>query len=267
MSTQNQNRKHRENRPTDSFGGPNQNNRVSLIVALLVLGFFLYVQFTDGNLGGLLSPATTEPPTASTPPPTRAVDEAAAVDISKDQDATAESTKEPAEEAALEAATETVAAIPTREPAPEATIESQAQATKVQEARATLAPTPTANAPPTDTPTSIPPTATPTRVPPTNTPQARASNLPTIAYNELPPEAHDTIALIDQGGPFPYSRDGITFQNRERLLPRKSEGYYREYTVITPGASTRGAKRIVAGEAGEMYYTDDHYESFSEIIR
>jgi ribonuclease T1 len=88
-----------------------------------------------------------------------------------------------------------------------------------------------------------------------------------VAYADLPAEAHATIALIEADGPFPFSRDGITFQNRERLLPRHPEGYYREYTVITPGASNRGARRIVMGEAGEMYYTDDHYESFREIVR
>jgi ribonuclease T1 len=73
--------------------------------------------------------------------------------------------------------------------------------------------------------------------------------------------------LIQQGGPFPFARDGSTFQNRERLLPLKPASYYREYTVITPGANDRGARRIVAGAGGEFYYTDDHYASFREIIR
>ena len=96
---------------------------------------------------------------------------------------------------------------------------------------------------------------------------ARASDLPAVAYADLPPEAKQTIALIDAGGPFPYDKDGATFQNREGILPNKPRGYYGEYTVITPGSSDRGARRIVAGEGGEMYYTDDHYDSFREVMR
>jgi ribonuclease T1 len=82
---------------------------------------------------------------------------------------------------------------------------------------------------------------------------------------ELPPEALDTIALIDSGGPFPYARDGIVFQNREGLLPEAPPGYYQEYTVPTPGEADRGARRIVTGACGEQYYTDDHYQSFRII--
>jgi ribonuclease T1 len=93
------------------------------------------------------------------------------------------------------------------------------------------------------------------------------SGLPTIAYDALPAEARTTLSLIQQDGPFPFARDGSTFQNRERLLPLKPANYYREYTVITPGASDRGARRIVAGAEGEFYYTDDHYASFWEIVR
>lgn len=96
---------------------------------------------------------------------------------------------------------------------------------------------------------------------------ASKSGLPVIFYQDLPKQAKETIQLIDQGGPFPFSRDGITFQNREQLLPKKPNGYYSEYTVITPGSSDRGARRIIAGENGELYYTDDHYESFREVIR
>jgi ribonuclease T1 len=91
--------------------------------------------------------------------------------------------------------------------------------------------------------------------------------LPAVALADLPPEAQHTVSLIDQGGPFPYSRDGIVFENRERILPRKGSGYYHEYTVITPGSNDRGARRIITGQDGEMYYTDDHYESFREIVR
>lgn len=137
-----------------------------------------------------------------------------------------------------------------------------AEATATRPQRNTPTPAGAGQARATETPRAPQPTAT------ANAPPAsRASDLPTIAYAELPEEAHETIALIEQDGPFPFSRDGITFQNRERILPRQPEGYYREYTVITPGENDRGARRIITGEAGEMYYTDDHYESFSEIVR
>lgn len=92
------------------------------------------------------------------------------------------------------------------------------------------------------------------------------SGLPTISVDELPDEALDTLDLIATDGPFPYDRDGITFQNREGLLPDEPRGYYREFTVRTPGERTRGARRIVTGEGGEAYYTDDHYDSFREIV-
>ena len=85
----------------------------------------------------------------------------------------------------------------------------------------------------------------------------------------LPPEAIETLALIQRGGPFPYRKDGTTFQNRERLLPTKPRGYYREYTVRTPGVRHRGARRIVCGGAPRTpdacYFTSDHYASFREI--
>ena len=91
------------------------------------------------------------------------------------------------------------------------------------------------------------------------------SGLPFIDPADLPPEALDTLGLIDQDGPFPFDRDGVSFQNREELLPDERGGYYREFTVITPGLSHRGPRRIVAGEEGERYYTADHYESFERI--
>jgi guanyl-specific ribonuclease Sa len=83
----------------------------------------------------------------------------------------------------------------------------------------------------------------------------------------LPPEATTTLAAIERGGPFPYDRDGSVFQNRERRLPDRPRGYYREYTVATPGARDRGARRIVAGgQPPEVYYyTDDHYRSFRRV--
>ncbi len=94
---------------------------------------------------------------------------------------------------------------------------------------------------------------------------ANESGLPGIAESELPPEAWDTLDLIRQGGPFPYDRDGLTFRNSEGLLPAEPRGYYSEYTVITPGESDRGARRIVVGDGAEKYYTADHYSSFEFI--
>ena len=96
-------------------------------------------------------------------------------------------------------------------------------------------------------------------------PAGSDSRLP--SHVGLPPEALATLALIQRGGPFPYRKDGTTFQNRERLLPAKPRGYYREYTVPTPGARDRGARRIVAGgnPPEVFYYTADHYSSFRQI--
>ena len=87
----------------------------------------------------------------------------------------------------------------------------------------------------------------------------------TVGSAELPPEARATLRLIERGGPFPHKRDGVVFANRERLLPPKPRGYYHEYTVPTPGRRDRGARRIVAGEAREYYYSDDHYRSFRKL--
>ena len=78
-----------------------------------------------------------------------------------------------------------------------------------------------------------------------------------IALAALPGEAHATLALIKTGGPFPYARDNSVFSNREKRLPLRQRGYYREYTVKTPGARDRGARRIVAGASGEYYYTEE----------
>lgn len=97
--------------------------------------------------------------------------------------------------------------------------------------------------------------------------------IPDVAAAELPKEARDTLALIKTGGPFRYRRDGSVFGNFEKRLPARSRGYYREYTVPTPGARGRGARRIVAGAgadgdvgtSGEYYYTDDHYATFRRI--
>jgi ribonuclease T1 len=88
-----------------------------------------------------------------------------------------------------------------------------------------------------------------------------------IRAADLPPEARETLSLIKRGGPFAYRKDGSVFGNRESLLPRQERGYYREYTVRTPGARDRGARRIVAGAGGEYFYTDDHYRSFKRILQ
>jgi len=87
-----------------------------------------------------------------------------------------------------------------------------------------------------------------------------------IESASLPPEARETIALIRKGGPFPYERDGAVFGNRERRLPARERGWYHEYTVRTPGARDRGARRIVAGRDGTLYYTGDHYRSFRRVL-
>ncbi|MEU4996075.1 ribonuclease [Streptomyces sp. NPDC021622] len=87
-----------------------------------------------------------------------------------------------------------------------------------------------------------------------------------ICYSALPSQAHDTLDLIEAGGPYPYPQDGTVFQNREGILPSQSSGYYHEYTVKTPGSPDRGARRIVTGEENqEDYYTADHYESFDLV--
>ncbi len=86
-----------------------------------------------------------------------------------------------------------------------------------------------------------------------------------VELASLPAEARATVKLIHKGGPYPYARDGIIFSNREELLPKQKRGYYREYTVKTPGDRTRGARRIVTGAAGELYYSDDHYQHLRRI--
>jgi len=88
-----------------------------------------------------------------------------------------------------------------------------------------------------------------------------------ILEEDLPVFAQGTLVLIDQGGPFPYDRDGVTFENREGILPAESRGYYHEYTVPEPGSTDRGPLRIVTGEDGEFFWTEDHYKSFERILR
>lgn len=101
---------------------------------------------------------------------------------------------------------------------------------------------------------------------PAPTPSGDASPAPSYPAF-LPPEAHATLARIARGGPHPYRKDGSVFQNRERRLPNQPRGYYREYTVDTPGSDDRGARRIVTGgdPPAEYWYTDDHYRSFRKF--
>lgn len=101
---------------------------------------------------------------------------------------------------------------------------------------------------------------------------ASFQRIESVSVAELPPQGQGMVSLIYQGGPFRYDKDGTVFGNRERLLPNKDRGYYREYTVKTPGERTRGARRIVCGglkptAPDACYYTDDHYASFRKIVQ
>ena len=96
---------------------------------------------------------------------------------------------------------------------------------------------------------------------------ATSAGTGTVKASQLPAEARQTLTLIDRGGPFPYAKDGVVFGNYEKLLPEQKRGYYHEYTVRTPGSRDRGARRIVTGQGGEIYYTDDHYKSFRTVLR
>jgi ribonuclease T1 len=87
----------------------------------------------------------------------------------------------------------------------------------------------------------------------------------TVELSSLPAQASDIVHLIEAGGPFPYPQDGVVFNNAERRLPDEPRGYYREYTVPTPGSADRGARRIITGKNGEYYYTPDHYETFRRV--
>jgi ribonuclease T1 len=93
--------------------------------------------------------------------------------------------------------------------------------------------------------------------------------IPDITIDQLPREAQQTMGLIRQGGPFPYEKDGVVFGNYEGVLPKQKRGYYHEFTVKTPRARNRGARRIISGgepkTSGEYYYTGDHYKTFSRI--
>ena len=88
-----------------------------------------------------------------------------------------------------------------------------------------------------------------------------------IAVSELPMEGRETLHLIKQGSPFLYARDGVIFSNFEKRLPKRGRGYYREFTVKTPGVRNRGARRIVCGQPVECYYSADHYQTFRRIMQ
>ena len=99
--------------------------------------------------------------------------------------------------------------------------------------------------------------------------RATPDALPEVAVADLPKEGREVLAQIHEGGPFRYDRDGVVFGNREHLLPARKRGYYHEYTVRTPGAKNRGARRVICGgprtTPDACYYTDDHYQSFKRI--
>ncbi|MDT0266354.1 ribonuclease domain-containing protein [Streptomyces sp. DSM 44915] len=110
------------------------------------------------------------------------------------------------------------------------------------------------------------PLPTPAPTPTSATTLVQPQDFGDICYGALPSQAHDTLDLIERGGPYPYPQDGGVFYNREGLLPDQATGYYHEYTVETPGIDHRGARRVVTGDsAQEDYYTADHYESFDLI--
>ncbi|MFJ7205541.1 ribonuclease domain-containing protein [Streptomyces sp. NPDC098789] len=94
-----------------------------------------------------------------------------------------------------------------------------------------------------------------------------AKGMKTVRAAELPPQARDTLALIDKGGPYPYRQDDTVFGNFEKRLPQQKRGYYHEFTVKTPGSRDRGARRIITGQGSEFFYTDDHYDTFKAVLR
>ncbi|CAA9292215.1 MAG: Guanyl-specific ribonuclease [uncultured Friedmanniella sp.] len=117
-------------------------------------------------------------------------------------------------------------------------------------------------------PSSVAPSTLPPSTRATSTGVDSETGLPVVTLASLPREAHRTVELIERGGPFPYAKDGSVFGNRERLLPIRPSGWYREYTVPTPGEDDRGARRIVTGDGDrQLFWTDDHYASFARIRR
>ena len=110
--------------------------------------------------------------------------------------------------------------------------------------------------------------STPVRSPTRAATGSSGTGLRLVELSSLPRQAQQTVALIERGGPYPYAKDGAVFENRQRLLPSQRSGYYREYTVVTPGSRDRGARRIVTGDQDrDFFYTGDHYASFVQIRR
>lgn len=149
--------------------------------------------------------------------------------------------------------------------------------TPIAQPPSSAAPTPTSATTPTSVTTPVRPTLR------TGVPSVDADGLPTIAVADLPAQAQEIYRLLLTTGPFEYTKDGTVFGNREGLLPSKPNGYYREFTVETPGATDRGARRLVVGGCGRqtstqpvritacsttnpIYWTDDHYESFRRVL-
>jgi ribonuclease T1 len=118
-------------------------------------------------------------------------------------------------------------------------------------------------------PNTAPPSGGPARsVPAKQSTRDPETGLRWAELSALPVEARRVVATIDRGGPFRYAQDGATFGNRERLLPSRPAGFYREYTVDTPGSQDRGARRVITGDAGRMlFYTADHYNTFVRVRR
>lgn len=243
---------------------------------LLLVALFAYLrtgsvpdELLEGALGTptVTVSATAEVPVAEAPVAEAPIKESPIADTPAPDTPTTVAIIEPtATETGTETGTETATTAPTAEPTgtPTATLTATEQPAETATATSTPVPTrqPTATSTATQPPTRAPPTATaaPTRI-------RSQSGLPYILYDDLPPEAKETIQLIDNNGPFPFRQDDSTFQNRERILPIQPFDWYREFTVITPGARNRGARRIVEGEDGLLFYTEDHYDSFREVIR
>jgi guanyl-specific ribonuclease Sa len=216
-----------------------QRTRQSQLITLLIIALILLAGFA---LLTLARPAP--PPPAAAPVAARPTDPAAAAPTF-----TPSATARPAATAGAVATT----APPARSATPTARPTATPRVTATPTVRATATPTPRFTASPTPGGLRI---ATP----------LPGDRLPTIRLDRLPKEAHDTIRLIARNGPFPYRQDGVVFENREGRLPRKPGGYYREYTVVTPGSPDRGARRLVRGSQEELFYTDDHYDSFRRVI-
>lgn len=229
------------------------------ILLLVVLVVYLRTgtvpdELLEGVLGTTTATVTAEAPSTEAPSTEAPVADAPAADTPTTVAVIESTATETATTAATAQATDTPTAILT------ATEQPTAAATATDTAIPTRQPTATST-------TTRPPTRAPPTVTPAPTRIRSQSGLPYILYNDLPPEAKETIRLIDNNGPFPFRQDDSTFQNRERILPSKPFDWYREFTVVTPGSPDRGARRIVEGEDGLLFYTDDHYASFREVIR